>query len=329
MNYRNRTSRHISRFRLRDFFSGLVVMISFGISASIFLVRPAAAGFKVCTVSMSNVVFGNVSLSASPIDISGTLTVTCPSGGGPDQYVCLSMEAGSSGDATSRKMLNGGNSLRFDLYKNAARTQKWGSWESGYAGTGVQTIVASGTTQNITVYGRIAGSQTAPPGTYTSSFVASPYLTNTDDAGPTSCPEPDNVKSTSFNATVTVLPSCTVSTTNMNFGTTGFINSNVDATATVSPNCSSGAPYSVSLSNGNTGTGPTARKMVNGGNSVTYGLYRDASRSQPWGNSIGTNTVGGTGNGSAQPITVYGRVPPQTTPPPATYTDTVIVTVTY
>ncbi|MCE3520182.1 spore coat protein U domain-containing protein, partial [Escherichia coli] len=35
------------------------------------------------------------------------------------------------------------------------------------------------------------------------------------------------------------------------------------------------------------------------------------------------------GSGAAQPYTVYGRVPVQTTPAPGTYTDTITVTVTY
>ncbi|HEY2977511.1 MAG TPA: spore coat protein U domain-containing protein, partial [Burkholderiaceae bacterium] len=40
--------------------------------------------------------------------------------------------------------------------------------------------------------------------------------------------------------------------------------------------------------------------------------------------------VTGTGNGSPQPHTVYGRVPAQaTTPAPGTYTTTITVTVTY
>jgi len=48
-----------------------------------------------------------------------------------------------------------------------------------------------------------------------------------------------------------------------------------------------------------------------------------------WGNTIGTNTVASTGTGAAQSFTVYGRIPSQTTPAPATYTDTITVTVTY
>jgi spore coat protein U-like protein len=48
-----------------------------------------------------------------------------------------------------------------------------------------------------------------------------------------------------------------------------------------------------------------------------------------WGTTIGTDTVAGNGNGTSQTLTVYGRVPPQTTPPAAVYNDTVNVTVTY
>ncbi|WP_409528142.1 spore coat protein U domain-containing protein [Rhizobium sp.] len=39
--------------------------------------------------------------------------------------------------------------------------------------------------------------------------------------------------------------------------------------------------------------------------------------------------VTGTGTGSPQTLTVYGRVPAQNTPAPGTYSDTVVVTVSY
>ena len=53
------------------------------------------------------------------------------------------------------------------------------------------------------------------------------------------------------------------------------------------------------------------------------------ARTQPWGNSSGVITAAGTGSGLAQSLTVYGRVPAQTTPSPGAYTDTVVVTLTY
>ena len=66
------------------------------------------------------------------------------------------------------------------------------------------------------------------------------------------------------------------------------------------------------------------------GNTTTtlgFQLYQDTGRSVIWGNTQGTNTVGGTGTGSAQPITVYGQVPAQATPKPDTYQSTVTATV--
>ena len=69
--------------------------------------------------------------------------------------------------------------------------------------------------------------------------------------------------------------------------------------------------------------------MSSGANTITYTLYSDTNRTVLWGNTVGTNTVTGTGNGASQSYTIYGQVPPQNTPAPAVYTDTVTVTVTY
>jgi spore coat protein U-like protein len=62
---------------------------------------------------------------------------------------------------------------------------------------------------------------------------------------------------------------------------------------------------------------------------IDYNLYRDAAFTNVWGETIPTDTLSGTGNGATQPITVYGRVAPQTTPATGAYSDTVAVTVTY
>jgi spore coat protein U-like protein len=58
-------------------------------------------------------------------------------------------------------------------------------------------------------------------------------------------------------------------------------------------------------------------------------LYSDALRTLNWGNTS-ASWVSGTGTGAAQTLTVYGLIPLQTTPAPATdYADTVTITVTY
>jgi spore coat protein U-like protein len=124
---------------------------------------------------------------------------------------------------------------------------------------------------------------------------------------------------------------CTISSAStLDFGATGVLVANVDRTSTVQVTCTDSTPYDIGLDAG-TGTGATVavRKLSSGDATVSYTLYSDTSRTTVWGNTIGTDTVAAAGNGSAQNYTVYGRVPPQTTPAAGTYNDTVTVTVTY
>jgi spore coat protein U-like protein len=116
----------------------------------------------------------------------------------------------------------------------------------------------------------------------------------------------------------------------MAFGTAQILAANVDATATVSPTCTNTTPYTVSLDLGSN-PNPVGRRRMSGpgGANITYWLYRDAARTQVWGATVGTDTVAGTGNGSAQAITVYGRVPAQSSPAPGSYSDVVTATVIY
>jgi spore coat protein U-like protein len=134
-----------------------------------------------------------------------------------------------------------------------------------------------------------------------------------------------------FTVQMTITSSCAInSASTLNFGSSGVISANVDQTSTIQVQCTNTTPYTIGL-NAGTGTGATvaARKMTNGGNTITYSLYSDSGRTTVWGNTVGTDTVSATGSGAAQSYTVYGRVPAQTTPAPATYSDTITVTVTY
>ena len=134
-----------------------------------------------------------------------------------------------------------------------------------------------------------------------------------------------------FTVRMTVSSSCVInSASTLNFGSQGVITTNVDNTSTLQVQCTNTTPYNIGLDAG-TGAGATvaARKMTNGSATITHSLYRDSGRTTVWGNTVGTNTVASTGSGASQSFTIYGRVPPQTTPAAATYTDTITVTVTY
>ncbi len=134
-----------------------------------------------------------------------------------------------------------------------------------------------------------------------------------------------------FNAQIIIIEDCDiVSASNLDFGTEGVLASNVDATATLSVQCTNSTTYNIGLDAGSgAGATTTTRKMSNGLQTVDYQMFTDPGRTNNWGDSIGTDTVAATGTGLAQNYTIYGRVPPQSTPSANTYTDTVTITVTF
>jgi spore coat protein U-like protein len=134
-----------------------------------------------------------------------------------------------------------------------------------------------------------------------------------------------------FAVSMTIQSSCVLtSSSGIAFGTTGVLSANTDTTGTLGVQCTTTTPYTVALDAGaGTGASTATRKLTASGSTIDYALYRDSARTLTWGNVQGTDTVGGTGNGSTQTLTVYGRVPSQATPAAGSYTDTVNVTITY
>jgi len=145
---------------------------------------------------------------------------------------------------------------------------------------------------------------------------------------------------TTFNVTASVVANCTVAATDLSFGNTFTGAANVDSTSTVNVNCSNGAPYALSLDVGTGGGTFAARTLAKVAGpptpgTLTYNLYRDAARTEVWGDGVApsTFTVSGTGTGMANtlPSTVYGRLPAAGNGNPVTgdYSSTITVTVTY
>jgi spore coat protein U-like protein len=136
---------------------------------------------------------------------------------------------------------------------------------------------------------------------------------------------------TTFAVQATVTATCTInSASTLNFGSVGVLAANVDQSSTIQVTCTNTTPYNIGLDAG-VGTGATVavRKLTSGGATINYSLYTSNAYSTVWGNTVGTDTQTGTGNGSAQSYTVFGRIPPQTSPAPGSYADTITVTVTY
>lgn len=144
-----------------------------------------------------------------------------------------------------------------------------------------------------------------------------------------------NAGSTSANltASATVSATCTLSTSPIAFGPVDTIGgSNVDASGGITVTCTNGAAWTAAAGVGS-GTGATfaSRKLKSGTDLLNYSLYTDSARTNVWGDgTTGTATFSGTGMGSSQNVTVYGRIGAgQTTVPTGSYSDTVSVTVSY
>jgi len=139
--------------------------------------------------------------------------------------------------------------------------------------------------------------------------------------------------SSTLDVSATVTANCTVSTSALSFGNVNTISgSNVDATGGIAVTCTNGTAWAASAGVGSgTGASFAARRMSSGASLLSYNLYTDSARSSVWGDGSGsTATIGNTGTGSAQNVTIYGRVGSgQTSVPAGSYGDTVSVTVTY
>ncbi|HWT12538.1 MAG TPA: spore coat U domain-containing protein [Allosphingosinicella sp.] len=136
-----------------------------------------------------------------------------------------------------------------------------------------------------------------------------------------------------LNVDANVTANCTVSTSPLSFGDVNPLSgTNVDGTGGITVTCTSGTSWTAAAGVGSgSGASFAARRMADGSNLLNYNLYTTSGYNTVWGDGTSsTATVGNTGNGAAQNVTIYGRVASgQTSVPPGSYEDTVSVTVTY
>ena len=143
------------------------------------------------------------------------------------------------------------------------------------------------------------------------------------------------VSSATFNVTAQVNATCVINLASaLTFPAYAPSQGAQASTSTISVNCTNTTPFNIGL-NAGTGSGATVdnRIMTSGTHTLNYSLYQDSGHSVVWGNTIGTNTVAGTGGGLAGSNvitkTVYGLIPNQPSTAPGNYADTITVTVTY
>ena len=135
---------------------------------------------------------------------------------------------------------------------------------------------------------------------------------------------------------------CSVSATGPAFGiynpfatTPDEQNGTVNATCTLLSGNAATVNITDSFSTGSSGN-YTNRTLLSGANALDYNLYYDAGYTEIRGNGTGGSQTGGATLNltSANPTqtatgTIYGRIPAGQNVAPGTYTDTIVVTITF
>lgn len=125
-----------------------------------------------CVITGGTLAFGVYdTVTGAQLDASTSISVECTTGATATIMLGQGANAdtGSTDDAPLRRLNDGGtNYLSYQLYSAANRGTVWGNT----AGTGVEYTAASADAFAETVYGRIAGGQDVPAGSYSDTVIA-------------------------------------------------------------------------------------------------------------------------------------------------------------
>lgn len=274
----------------------LKILSRLGALACVFVCAGAFLPAQNCSVTYTSLNFGTY--TGTVLDSASTAKISCTNGSWT-----LGLNAGNGSGATiTNRILTGpgGAKLNYNLFQEASRTTVWGNTTSTQeSGSGSTTL---------TVYGRVLASQYPVPGTYTDTISSA---TN------------------SFSVTSTVQATCSISATPMAFGT--YSANAVNSTSNISVTCTNTTVYNVGLNAGNTSGATVNNRSMTGPNAAKLGykLFRDSARTLNWGNSAGSDTLSGSGNGTQQNLAVYGQIPAGQFVNPGSYADTITATITY
>ena len=131
-----------------------------------------------------------------------------------------------------------------------------------------------------------------------------------------------------------VIRKCTITTQPMAFGNYDPVLANatapLDVQTTITVACTKGTSIDIAMDAGDNAAG-TQRRMVDGRRTfLNYEVYKDASRTQRWGEIFGQRYDGGVApSRDPRQFIAYGRVPGGQDVPEGTFQDTVLVTVQF
>jgi spore coat protein U-like protein len=260
-----------------------------------------------CTFNEGTLNFGSVNVaSGNKSSANATMTVYCAGAPGANVFVCI-----------KKQTLNmpgfppGAAQLAYDI-------------------TPLVNTPVKATGGSLQIGGTISDNQQSVPAGGYGSLLLTNMLQVAYSA--TDCANAPILVQVPIVALAVVQSSCFVTTNPLDFGSTSSLAGGQTGSTTIAVRCNFLTKYAVTLNGGNSNANdPEQRKMTGDAgvaNTIIYGLYyKDGSGNMvPWGSSLGSKDKTWTGPPN---ITVYGRVPPQPTPAPGTYSDTIVVTLSF
>lgn len=117
-----------------------------------------------CTISTADLDFGVKGVLNTAITGQSSIGITCTQGASWS----VVLDGGTTGNTAARSMASpAGDTVSYNLYRDAARTSVWGTTTTSQAtGTG------TGTSQSLPVYGTVPVQSTPKPGAYSDRIVA-------------------------------------------------------------------------------------------------------------------------------------------------------------
>jgi spore coat protein U-like protein len=127
-----------------------------------------------CTIQTTPLTFGHYNPltkhSAAPLDVTGTVTITCSKG----MITRIALDPGryaehAVGTTRAMKLLSGGDYLNYELYQDVVRTTLWGSTGETLF---VPPVAPDTKPRTFFVFGRIPPGQAVASGDYADTVLA-------------------------------------------------------------------------------------------------------------------------------------------------------------
>jgi len=131
-----------------------------------------------------------------------------------------------------------------------------------------------------------------------------------------------------------VIRKCTITTQPLAFGAYDPVlanaNAPLDGQTTLTVACTKGTSVTIEMDSGANASGSTRRMSGGVGSFLVYEAYKDSSRTQRWGDSLGERYDAGIApSRDPRQFIVYGRVPGSQDVVEGTFQDTILVTVQF